>query len=302
MSKRFLPEIEKGNQVSAFVRAKHTLKKATKLNLSDTSVKLLELEYLYGQDCARHSIEQRAPMMTGFAASVTALSVAIVLALGYFGISKISALIAIVAFLTIAIISVIFMRSFYLLRSDWGDYLVQMATIKMSFLQMETKLYRDSMLKRSLFHDPRSPVERFGRANLWHTSFLICGIVLALSSFIAGYIYFQLWAFPDVAVDISIANQNKTLAVGTRDYWEVHIVRYFGSDVLEVLAFILVAAIVLGEILWYSLFYWKEKKLGRYMTSKQVEEWLKAERKRTKNTSQRSLMRARSTSRRSRLS
>ena len=145
---------------------------------SESTKKLIELEYGYAKDNAVLAISQRSAMMQVYVAAL-GIAVTVLLAAGktydsFFANSPL--FIGLGAFG--AVVSAYMMRGMIFLRSDWCDYINSMAKAKIFLIRMEVKELRIAVLNDCLYHDPFHPPSRNLRTNFFYISFLFCTVIL----------------------------------------------------------------------------------------------------------------------------
>ena len=170
----------KGNQ---FIKLEYEqLLIEPKIELSDTSKKIIELEYGYAKDNALASVNQRGSMMQvylAFVAIIVGASTTLIKDENDFLKHKEVAL-----FLCVLVVvsSIYMMRGMLLLRSDWYDFCQYMATLKVFTLKAETLEIRKQIANKAYYHDPFHIPSRHLRTNFFYLSYALCTVILFFSA------------------------------------------------------------------------------------------------------------------------
>lgn len=152
------------------------------IRFSESTMKLLELEYGYAKENALLAITQRSTMMQVF---VGAVGLIITVSIGFAKTveNAFSNVPLLCGFSMIGVaVSAFNMRGLLFLRSDWCDYVACMAKAKAFLLRMEDRSLRSQVLTDGLYHDPFHPPSRDLRTNFFYISYIFCSMVLFLSA------------------------------------------------------------------------------------------------------------------------
>jgi hypothetical protein len=191
----------KGNRLSVLANASNTLGLPHK-DFAASTQKLLELEYGYAKDAAMVAIQQRAGMMRVYIA-IVGIAVAAAATLMRDGVSPNELVVLFLISGFVLLTSIYFMRGLILLRSDWYDYVLSMAAIKVFMLRLEKPELRNDVRTQALVHDPLNPPTRNLKTNFFYHSYILCSCVAGASAFClvllvadaqAGSVTLQPWA------------------------------------------------------------------------------------------------------------